>query len=102
MCNDVPVIKALKYFGRVKTRMARMAIYYTIFQLCLSLFIAAQVGLNWWMVLIALPVFLVAYLFEVKFGITAEMDIVWRASSEWKEFKSQDAEFKKYVMEKLK
>jgi len=98
MCNETKSKKLLNYLGRVKTRASRMAIYYQFFQLAMTIYIAAQVGFNWWLLLLAIPGFVIVYLFEVRHGITAEMDIVWRASTEWNEFKKKDEEFKKHLL----
>jgi hypothetical protein len=57
--------------------------YVQLFNTGLLIWIA---GWTWWY-LALVPVLGTLYYFETKFGIPGELDVAWKSSKEWQEFK---------------
>lgn len=83
----------LRLFGQFKYRAMRLSGYVTIFN---TLLLVLALGWRWWYVLV-FALFVILYLFEKKYGIPGELDVAWKNSKEWQEFKLKDEEFKKEV-----
>lgn len=75
----------LRALGQFKYRAMRMSAYVTVFN---TVLLVVALGWRWWY-LIALAAFVVLYFFEKKHGIPGEMDVAWKSSREWQEFKAK-------------
>ena len=80
----------LRYLGQFKYRAMRLAPYNTIFQTAILI----GFGWKWWYIFLFVGM-IVAYIFEKRHGIPGELDVAWKNSAEWQQFRKEWDEFRK-------
>jgi hypothetical protein len=84
----------LRYIGRLKYRVMRLSGYVTLLNTAILI---AGFGFKWWYSLAFIGIAL-AYLFEKKHGIPGEMDVAWKNSAEWQQYKREFSQFRKEML----
>lgn len=75
----------LNRIARIKYKALRLSTYITLFN---TVVLITGFGWKWWYLGIV-PLVILAYWFESKYGISGEVDVSWGNSSEWREFKKR-------------
>ena len=88
----------LRSLGQFKYRAMRMSAYITVFN---TVLLVVALGWRWWY-LLAVAGIVLAYFFEKKHGIPGEMDVAWRASKEWQDYREKFDALDEHVRERLR
>lgn len=89
-------MRFLNYLGRAKYKLIRVIAYVQLVNLALLIQLN---GFHLWYVFL-IPVFLLVYWFELKFGIPGETEVSWKSCKEWQDFKEDFYTLAEYLYKK--